>query len=55
VPWRQVLDLFDVLDRPAKSHGVGSLHFCDDEEFGRPVMLYGSGTQLQTPGDLDAR
>jgi hypothetical protein len=34
-----------------KSYGSGSLQFCDDEEFGRLVRLYGSMTQLQTPGD----
>lgn len=39
----------------AKSYGAGSIHFCDEEEFGRLVMLYGSMTQLQTPGDRDAR
>lgn len=35
----------------AKSYGAGSLRFCDDEEFGRLVMLYGSMTRLQTPGE----
>lgn len=39
----------------AKSYGAGSLRFCDDEEFGRLVTLYGSMTRLQTPGDRDAR
>ena len=39
----------------AKSYGAGSLRFCDEEEFGRLVMLYGSMTQLQTPGDRDGR
>jgi hypothetical protein len=39
----------------AKSYGAGSLRFCDDEEFGRLVTLYGPMTQLQTPGDRDAR
>jgi hypothetical protein len=39
----------------AKSYGAGSLRFCDNEEFGRLVMLYGSMTQLQTPGDRDER
>ena len=39
----------------AKSYGNGSLRFCDDEEFSRLVGLYGSMTQLQTPGDRDAR
>lgn len=39
----------------AKSYGAGSLRFCDDEEFGRLVMLYGSMTQLQTPGDRNPR
>ncbi|HEX8005538.1 MAG TPA: DUF1177 domain-containing protein [Trebonia sp.] len=39
----------------AKSYGADSLRFCDDEEFGRLVMLYGSMTQLQTPGDRNPR
>lgn len=39
----------------AKSYGTRSLRFCDDEEFSRLVTLYGSMTQLQTPGDRDAR
>lgn len=39
----------------AKSYGADSLRFCDDEEFGRLVMLYGSMAQLQTPGDRDPR
>lgn len=38
----------------AKSYGAGSLRFCDDEEFGRLVTLYGPMTQLQTPGERDA-
>jgi hypothetical protein len=39
----------------AKSFGAGSARFCDDEEFGRLVALYGSMTRLQTPGEPDAR
>jgi hypothetical protein len=39
----------------AKGYGAGSLRFCDDDEFGRLVALYGSMAHLQTPGQREAR
>ena len=38
----------------AKGYGAGAVRFCDEEELGRLVALYGSMAHLQTPG-RDAR